>query len=458
MRVQKSSKAQLVEAIMLFGSDGVAVEMLYPEFEAILDNMVNMPQYADEQVRAAYVLISPRLLVRSIVFFYLDFDEEGAVEPGWNLDLRHLAEKAGAGPDLGAGPIRLACRSQCAVPWYQMHLWDPELSPGKNHVNMVRDAVKQNNLRLVMDIEEDLVVTPGRLQVAQEDSWQNQEQVQEVLHKAQEREKEQRHQAAQLIKQQRLRIHTLEAQHTETLAKLRQQYELALAQRDRSEKQLMQQLGQYREQNDTLKLHLSEQSEKLREIRKDVQVRIQELNEREQQQVGLLRTQYENELQARIETLTAQHQEHLQAREDELATKHECLQQAVFEQERLQRTVKDLTAQTGEKILQRLNVAGINFVALHPGVGHINIPLSEIDVYLQNPICYAAKQCLVTEEHYREWLKHYESAACDALIETTDTLCCLPLERKSHPSQFVAGISNKCSRHRKLVKPVSSQE
>lgn len=458
MRVQKSSKAQLVEAIMLFGSDGVAVEMLYPEFEAILDNMVNMPQYADEQVRAAYVLISPRMLVRSIVFFYLDFDEKGAVEPGWNLDLRHLAEKAGTGPDLGAGPIRLACRSQCAVPWYQMHLWDPELSPSKNHVNMVRDAVKQNNLRLVMDIQEDLVVTPGRLQVAPEDSWQNQEQVQELLQKTQEREKEQRYQAAQLIKQQRLRIHTLEAQHTETLAKLRQQHELALIQHERSEKQLMQQLSQYREQNDALKLQLSEQSEKLREIRKDVQLRIQELNEREQQQVSLLKSQYENELQARIEALTTQHQEQLRTREDELATKHERLQQAVFEQERLQRAVKDLTAQAGEKILQRLDSAGVNFVALHSGIGHINIPLSQIDTYLQNPVGYAAKQCLVTEEHYREWLKHYESAACDALIETTDTLCCLPLERKSHPSQFVQGVSNKCSRHRKLVKPIRNYE
>ena len=53
MRVQKSSKAQLIEAVMLFGNDGVVAEMLYPEFEAILDNMVSMPQYADEQVRAA---------------------------------------------------------------------------------------------------------------------------------------------------------------------------------------------------------------------------------------------------------------------------------------------------------------------------------------------------------------------------------------------------------------------
>lgn len=458
MRVQKSSKAQLIEVVMLFGNDGIVAEMLYPEFEAILDNMVSMPQYADEQVRAAYVLINPRLLVRSIVFFYLDFDEEGSVEPGWNLDLRHLAEKAGTGPDLGAGPIRLACRSQCAVPWYQMHLWDPELSPGKNHVNMVRDAVKQNGLRLVVDVEDDFVVAPGRLQVAPEDSWQNQEQMQALLHKTQEREKEQRHQAAQLIKQQRLRIQTLEAQHTETLAKLRQQYEMSLMQREQNEKQLQQQLSQYRGHIDRLKKQLLEQSEKLREIRKDVQVRIQELNEREQQQVSLLKSQYENELQAHIEAALAQQQELLRAQEDELSSKHERLQQAVFEQERLQRTVKDLTVQADEKILQRLDAAGVSFVALHPGAGHMNVPLLEIDVYLQNPVAYAAKHCLVTEEHYREWLKHYESAVCDALIETTDTLCGLPLERKSHPSQFTVGVSNRCSRHRKLVKPIQSYD
>lgn len=451
MRAQKSSKAQLVEAVMLFGEKGVIAEMLYPEFEAILDNMVCLSQYADEQVPAAYVLISPRLLVRSVVFFYLDFDEQGAVDSGWDLDLRHLAETAGAGPDLGAGPIRLACRSQCSVPWYQMHLWDPELSPSKNHLYMLRDAVSKNTLRLVVDVDDEPVVTAQQLQIAAEDRWQNQEHVQELQKQSREREKEQRDQAAQLIKQQRLRIQTLEAQNTEAIAKVRQQYERDLAQSKARETKLLEQCSQLSEQNQVLKQQLAAYVDKLKVIRKDVQTQMREMNEREQQQVSLLKSQYENEQQALVDAAVSQMREQLRRRETELADQHEQLQQARFEQQRLQHTVKDLTAQSGEQILQRLDSAGVNFVALHSGVGHINIPLSNIDDYLENPAAYAAKECLVTEEHYLQWLKHYESAACDATIGRTDTLCGLPLERKSHPSQFVEGVSNRCSRHRKLV-------
>ena len=72
------NKAQMVEAVLFFNDRGVCKEMLFPEFEALLDNVVNMPEFADEQMRLAYVLINPRLLVRAVVFFYLDFDEHGA--------------------------------------------------------------------------------------------------------------------------------------------------------------------------------------------------------------------------------------------------------------------------------------------------------------------------------------------------------------------------------------------
>ena len=40
-----------------------------------------------------YVLINPRLLVKAVVFFYLDFDEKGEADRGWNLPLRNLADR-----------------------------------------------------------------------------------------------------------------------------------------------------------------------------------------------------------------------------------------------------------------------------------------------------------------------------------------------------------------------------
>ena len=93
----------MTEAIMLFRGDGIVTEMLYPEFEAVLDNVVSMPEWADQQARAAYVVINPRLQRRSVVVFYLDFDETVTADAGWNVPLRQLVEKAEYGPDLGVG-------------------------------------------------------------------------------------------------------------------------------------------------------------------------------------------------------------------------------------------------------------------------------------------------------------------------------------------------------------------
>ena len=90
------NKPQMVEAVLFFNERGICKEMHYPEFEALLDNVVQMHDFADQQVRCAFVLINPRLLVRAVVFFYLDFDEHGAADKGWNLPLRKLAEQSGS--------------------------------------------------------------------------------------------------------------------------------------------------------------------------------------------------------------------------------------------------------------------------------------------------------------------------------------------------------------------------
>lgn len=62
MSMQK--KPQMAEAVLFFNDSGVCKEMLYPEFEALLDGLVRMPEYADRQMHLAYVLINPRLQAR----------------------------------------------------------------------------------------------------------------------------------------------------------------------------------------------------------------------------------------------------------------------------------------------------------------------------------------------------------------------------------------------------------
>ena len=94
-------KPQMVEAVLFFNEGGICKEMLLPEFEAVLDGVVNLREFADQQMRAAYVLIDPRLLIRAAVLFYIDFNDDGSADKGWNIPLRNLAERTGRGPDLG---------------------------------------------------------------------------------------------------------------------------------------------------------------------------------------------------------------------------------------------------------------------------------------------------------------------------------------------------------------------
>jgi hypothetical protein len=135
--------------------------MLYADFEAILDGMVGVPEFADKEVRGAYCLVNGQLRVRSLVLFTIDFDEDGMADTTWNVPLRHLAEHAGQGPDMGAGPIRLACRSQCPVAWHQDQMWDPGMKPGANDFIAIRDTIRERGPKLGLEIDDELDSTPA---------------------------------------------------------------------------------------------------------------------------------------------------------------------------------------------------------------------------------------------------------------------------------------------------------
>lgn len=253
------NKPQMVEAVMFFADQKIFKQMLYPEFEAVLDGVVNMSEFVDQQMLAVYVMINPRLLVRSLVFFYIDFDEDGAADPRWNIPLRHLAERAGRGPDLGAGPIRLACRSQSPVPWHQVHLWDPEASASNNQLLMIRDAVKKNSLGLLFEESQEHSFSIEQFTVAAEESWGSALQMgidTQVLNR--DKDQAQRQKAAQIIKQQRLRISSLEAQLAEQLASFRLQHQSVLAVQQQRVLDLEKQLAEQKSLNAQLKQQLQE--------------------------------------------------------------------------------------------------------------------------------------------------------------------------------------------------------
>ena len=143
-------KPQTVEAVLFFNDGGVCKEMLYPEFEAMLDGVVSMLEFADQQMRVAYVLVNARLQIRAAVFFYLDFNEDGSADSGWNIPLRSLAERTGRGPDLGAGPIRLHHRpcppSVCK--WWLKTLGTRRMRPSRLPLAVPSSSKRNSGSRL----------------------------------------------------------------------------------------------------------------------------------------------------------------------------------------------------------------------------------------------------------------------------------------------------------------------
>lgn len=140
---------ELFEAVCFFGKKSIIKEMRYSEFEAVLDGVVGIPELANKEINGAFVKINQALQIHSLVTFQIEFNDRGFADEDWNIPLRHLAENAGPGPDLGAGPIRLACRSQCSVSWYQRELWEPNQRE-INHFELLREAVSRNKLGLIV--------------------------------------------------------------------------------------------------------------------------------------------------------------------------------------------------------------------------------------------------------------------------------------------------------------------
>ncbi|MCQ2034982.1 chromosome partitioning protein ParA [Stutzerimonas kunmingensis] len=442
------NKPQMVEAVLFFNDGSICKEMLYPEFEAVLDGVVALPEFADRQMHAVYVMINPRLQVRAAVFFCLDFNDDGSADAGWNIPLRQLAERTGRDPDMGAGPIRLACRSQCPVSWHQMHMWDPKVGPERNDLVVLRETIKRNQLGLLVEEETPQAVPAERLQMVAEDTWYAAEAGKDAAAKRSEsHEREQRQKAALLIKQQRQRITNLERLREEDALKL-----TAAAEKERKALQeeirtLQQKLQQQTELSASLHAQMTAQGESFQKAREEMSKQLRALEVSGRVEIGAAREQFEHEAQARIAAAIAEYKEQVAIRDVELAYRNELDAQLEEEIQRL-KTECETLRHSGDRVLEELSRQGVVFMAYHPGAGHLTIALQDLARYRANPLAYAAAKCFVSEEQYRQWLEHYQKPACVAALSSGER-CAMPLDKIDAPSRFVIGESNCCARHRK---------
>jgi len=155
-----SQQDAFAEAVVFFDGGDVAAEMTFGEFEALLNGAATLQAFAASVARAAYVVVGNGLAVRGVVCFLLRVDEDGRVDRSFRVPLRHMVRHAGPGPDVGCGPIRLACRSQCSVSWHATNLWEPEGAGEKNPIKAIQRVVWRNRLGLKLTKTDEVQFEP----------------------------------------------------------------------------------------------------------------------------------------------------------------------------------------------------------------------------------------------------------------------------------------------------------
>jgi len=392
----------------------VARQMRLSEFGAFLDGYVGLSDLAETDVMAVLVNLSPRLNVRSLVFFRIWFDEEGRADSHWNLPIEALAEQGAKGPDMGAGPVRLVCRSQCPDPDLADDLWDPDMTPGSNHFQTIRKAVEANALHFPK-------TSPGDEHIPLLSSGTGPV----TGLPATEDGNTERARLAQVLREQRLRIKTLQSVHRNSLAELQREHRLELQALRSEAEELKQRSERLRVSNEQLKRRLSRRNEQYLTM----QEKVAESEGRQRQNVNagaetvLLREQLERK------------QRELELRDDKIV---------MLERENHELRNREPPE---DSLLAELHQETVFLVAYHPGVGHMTLPYEEIENYFVNPLAYAAERCGLNEPAYREWLVHYENPVCCYVNEKGES-CAEPLLRVTQPAEFRPGIDDRCETHR----------
>jgi len=400
-------------AVFFIEGNEVARQMRASEFGAFLDGYVGLSDLAETDVKAVLVEVGGDLLVRSLVFFRIWFDEEGRADSSWNVPIEELARKGAKGPNMGGGAIRLVCRSLCPDPQYASELWDPDMTPGNNHFQLIRKAVKANALkfRLVEPEEENIPV----LRAGEQDSALDDE----------SRTGADRARLAQLIREQRLRIKTLQSVHRDMLTEVQREHRLEIRALSNEIGDLEQKCERQSLNNEQLKQRLAERNQ-------------QYLTMQEQMASGgAVKERGDANVTAELVLL----REQLDRKQRELEHRDEKL--VALEQEVHELRHREPMEDT---VLRHLKTELVFLVAYHPGVGHLTLPYDQIETYFSNPTAYAAERCGMNEPAYLQWLAHYENPVCQQASES-EAPCGEPLLRVSQPGEFRPGVDDRCEQH-----------
>jgi hypothetical protein len=429
-----------IEAVVLISGEKIVREMLYPEFEAILDGFVPVPDFKASSAKAVYLCVNADLCITATVFFVLDFDEKGMVDRRWNIPLQYLAEVSGKGPNLGAGPIRLACFSQCAIELQQNKLWDPHMEPGKSTFALLKKSIQTNRLGLVFKAPVDAISTHNNAPAHEQKQIVLQQKIHE--HYAQEL----RDRLAGALKEQRLRISTLQSKHLETLKNLQHEHQQRLQAHLGRLHDLEAHTAELEARNLALKENLEIQASKAEGVREYFSHKLKAAQLDESSQLQVMQENNALEVELKVQTATAELREMLDMREVELFYRHQNESNLKDEIVKLKQECQALLNNSGDQLLSRLNKAGVNFVVYHPGAGQFTIDLEDLSRYLDNAQAFVAQKIGVNESLYSQWFTHYQNPLC-AGVNAKAEVCGKMIARVGSPLEFHEGESDRCEEH-----------
>lgn len=440
------------DAVLFVDQNKVVKEMLLTEFEAVLDGVVGEPEFADSAAHAVYLKINRRLDIIGAVFFIIHFDAKGNADRRWNIPLSQMVETAAFGSELNGVQLRIACRSQCQVPWHQQDLWEPDLSVGSNTLKILSASVQANRLGLLVD---DAVDQPPLLTEIVSNvndvisvGATNEKSGQENNLSSAEKEsrEEERYKMAQNIKKQRVYIASLKSLHEQEMEAQRKLYSKDCEMFLLANKKLQEQI-------EGLELKycdaLIETENKQHSFERQCQEYEQRL-ERMMDQRGIdhrsLRVQFNKDFQAKLIEQTTEIESKLEMCEVEVYYREEQINRLKSEILDLKAYAKQLESQSVASEISSLVNNGVYFVVSQPGVGPMSIEAEDLIRFNSEPNLYLAERLGVSLDIYEAWLAHIKLPLCGGDVHTGET-CGEHLEPVTTPQEFILGISDYCVAH-----------
>lgn len=474
----------ITDAIFFLKDGQVVKEMMASEFEALLDGIVQAPEFRGQAVQAVHLQIDHNLKIRGLVFFLVKFTPQGMIESDWNVPFNQLLQSAGRGPDLGGGKIRLVCQSRCGVPWYQNDLWEPSTQTFQT----LAQVVKANRLGILenedtWEVEgwddvpvlttpaepplltpvtaEPPVLTPTPVAeiptlqstpaapagaAAQTGEYQTLKKEFEALQAAYSVKLDKlQKERDELSEKNRTVTASLKQQAREHVESLTRDFQQDLNKKEEQLLALRKQLDHEQKRYAELKEQQVEQAASYQAEREDMLDQLQHGQELEASKIDALKDAFKRELYARVEAENAKVNEKLAMREVELFYREEQMTLLRDEVSQLKAEKQKLLTESGNQVLKALEDNGVTFVAFHVGVGHLTVPLEDVGRYLDERTAYLAERCGVSVEDFTAWYEHYQKPVCQ------HPGCGEPVPRVELAAQFEDGQSNRCSKHKQPV-------